>query len=151
MAMETIHSAKNTSVSDFQYPYDLNAESALLGSLILDNNQLGDVSELIKAGHFYHLPHKLIFETMVDLYDKRRSFDVVILKDELLKKGNLDKAGGIENIVSICPNCHREIHYGEWKSKSEKIKLLFRKQQDKLKQIGILITEDELLKLYKNG
>ena len=101
MATETTQSIKNTAAGDFQYPYDLNAESALLGSLILDNNQLGDVSEIIKSGHFYHLPHKLIFETMVELYDLRRAFDVVILKDELLKKGNLDKAGGIENIVSI--------------------------------------------------
>lgn len=30
-----------------------------------------------------------------------------------------------ENIVSLCPNCHRELHFGEWKAKSEKIKLLF--------------------------
>jgi len=116
MATETIHSTKNTSVGDFQYPYDLNAESALLGSLILDNNQLGDVSEIIKSGHFYHLPHKLIFETMVDLYDQRHSFDVVILKDELLKKGNLDKAGGIENIVSILesvPTASNAVFYAE--------------------------------------
>jgi hypothetical protein len=54
-----------------------------------------------------------------------------------------------ENIVSVCPNCHREIHYGEWNSKSEKIRILFRKQQLRLKSVGILITEDELLKLYK--
>jgi len=54
-----------------------------------------------------------------------------------------------ENIVCVCPNCHREVHYGEWASKSEKIRIMFRKQQEKLKRVGLLITEDELLNLYK--
>ncbi|MEK7310039.1 MAG: replicative DNA helicase [Planctomycetota bacterium] len=116
MATETIHSTKNTSVGDFQYPYDLNAESALLGSLMIDNSQMGDVSERIKTDHFYHLPHKLIFETMMELYDQRHPLDIVTLKDELLKKGNLDKAGGYENIVSILesvPTASNAPYYAE--------------------------------------
>lgn len=60
-------------------------------------------------------------------------------------KSNIDC---IENIVSLCPNCHRELHYGEWNSKSEKIKLLYKKYQHKLFGIGINLTEDELLGLY---
>jgi 5-methylcytosine-specific restriction protein A len=55
-----------------------------------------------------------------------------------------------ENIVCICPNCHREVHYGEWKSKSKMIKLLFAKQQNKLRKVGLTITEKELLNLYKS-
>jgi len=55
----------------------------------------------------------------------------------------------LENIVCICPNCHREVHYGEWTSKSEKIKIMFNKQKDKLEKIGLLINEEELLNLYK--
>lgn len=54
-----------------------------------------------------------------------------------------------ENIVCLCPNCHREIHFGEWETKSKKIQLLFKKQQEKLNNIGISITEKELLELYK--
>lgn len=53
------------------------------------------------------------------------------------------------NIVCLCPNCHREIHFGEWENKSKKIKLLYTKQKEKLKNIGISITEEELLNLYK--
>lgn len=55
----------------------------------------------------------------------------------------------MENIVCICPNCHREVHYGEWESKSRKIKMLYKKQKDKLEKVGILLTENELLNLYK--
>lgn len=54
-----------------------------------------------------------------------------------------------ENIVCICPNCHREVHYGEWNCKSEKIKIMLKKQQEKMSRVGLLITEEELLNLYK--
>jgi len=54
-----------------------------------------------------------------------------------------------ENIVCICPNCHREVHYGEWNSKSEKIKIMLKKQQEKLKRVGLMISDEELLNLYK--
>lgn len=55
-----------------------------------------------------------------------------------------------ENIVCLCPNCHREVHYGEWDNKSEKIKAMFKKQEAMLKRIGVFISEEELLSLYKN-
>lgn len=54
-----------------------------------------------------------------------------------------------ENIVCICPNCHREVHYGEWNSKSKKIRIMFKKQQEKFNKVGLSITVEELLNLYK--
>lgn len=54
-----------------------------------------------------------------------------------------------QNIVCLCPNCHREIHFGEWKNKSKKIKFLYLKHKEELKRIGITLTEKELLDLYK--
>ena len=54
-----------------------------------------------------------------------------------------------ENIICLCPNCHREVHYGEWNCKSEKIRIMLEKQKDKLKSIGVYITEEKLLELYK--
>ncbi|HEY5588200.1 MAG TPA: HNH endonuclease, partial [Candidatus Paceibacterota bacterium] len=54
-----------------------------------------------------------------------------------------------ENIVCLCPSCHRELHYGELGPKSEKIKLIYKKYQLKLDEAGLLITEEELLELYQ--
>lgn len=87
--------------TDFIYPYDINAESALLGSLILDNSQLGEVVNMLKTEYFYHIPHQLIYGVIMDLYNRHEPFDSVIIKNELIKKGELDKAGGLENIVAI--------------------------------------------------
>lgn len=55
----------------------------------------------------------------------------------------------VENIVCLCPNCHRRIHFGADTEKFEVIKDLYEVQATKLKSIGIRITLDELLKLYK--
>lgn len=55
----------------------------------------------------------------------------------------------VENIVSICPNCHRCIHLGNWDTKNKKLKRLFNIQKNKLKNIGINISLNELLDFYK--
>jgi len=52
------------------------------------------------------------------------------------------------NIVSLCPICHRRIHYGNQKEKEEIIKKLYDQQIEKLRSIEIDITLDELYKIY---
>ena len=54
----------------------------------------------------------------------------------------------VENIVCLCPTCHRRIHFGSEDEKRKIIKLLFSKQEQKLASAGIKITEDELTNLY---
>lgn len=54
----------------------------------------------------------------------------------------------VENIVCLCPTCHRRIHFGSDEERKAIIHLLYKKQQSKLIKAGLLITEDELLDLY---
>ena len=51
-----------------------------------------------------------------------------------------------ENIVSLCSNCHNQIHYG--RDAASLIKRLFKDRKDALKSVNIDISEEELLKLY---
>ena len=53
-----------------------------------------------------------------------------------------------ENIVCICPNCHRAIHYGDNNTKKRLIELLFNKQKVKFESVRIHITLDDLYELY---
>lgn len=56
----------------------------------------------------------------------------------------------VENIVCICPTCHRAIHFGDEPTRTEILKKLFTpKRAEALKKVGIPITLEELLKLYK--
>ena len=51
-----------------------------------------------------------------------------------------------ENVVSLCSNCHNEIHYG--KNAAILIKKLFDDRKELLKQAGICLSERELLSMY---
>ncbi len=52
------------------------------------------------------------------------------------------------NIISLCPNCHRKIHYGKSHEKKELIDTLFKKREGKYKEFGISITLNELYSYY---
>ena len=59
---------------------------------------------------------------------------------------NIDRE---ENIVCICPNCHRAIHYGSIDEKKERLSKLYEIRENELRQGGINCSKQELLKLYK--
>lgn len=61
------------------------------------------------------------------------------------KKRNIDCE---ENIVCLCPTCHRRIHFGAAKEKQEIIELLYNKYKEGLKKVGLDVTLKELLALY---
>lgn len=54
-----------------------------------------------------------------------------------------------ENILSLCPTCHRAFHYGTKKVKKEIVENMFSVVEPKYKRIGFTITLDDILKLYK--
>lgn len=53
------------------------------------------------------------------------------------------------NIVSLCPTCHRKIHFGTTEDKLEMIETLYKQQINKLKQTGISVSLEDLKKLYE--
>jgi 5-methylcytosine-specific restriction protein A len=55
----------------------------------------------------------------------------------------------VENIVCICPNCHRAVHFGDKPTKKAIIKVMYNQQAKRLLRAGITITEEGLLSLYE--
>jgi 5-methylcytosine-specific restriction protein A len=53
-----------------------------------------------------------------------------------------------ENLVSLCPNCHRAVHYGSRRVKDELLRRLYDAKQKQLKSVGIMISFEELLRMY---
>jgi replicative DNA helicase len=82
-------------------PHSLDAEVSVLGAILLDNAVLGDLVQTVQSDHFYKSAHRHLFEAMIALYDRGQAIDFVTLRDELLKRGVLEKAGGVETIVSV--------------------------------------------------
>ena len=54
----------------------------------------------------------------------------------------------LENIVSLYPNCHRAVHYGAFDEKNRILKSLFGKKIEKMRDIGIYLSEQQLIEMY---
>jgi replicative DNA helicase len=77
-------------------PHDHDAERAVIGGLMLDNQAVSDVLSILDTGgqDFYHTAHRSIFRAILDLIDRGVVADLVTLCDELRSRGVLDKIGG---------------------------------------------------------
>jgi replicative DNA helicase len=84
-------------------PESLAAEAAVLGSMIIDPECIGDVVELLERDAFYRIEHRHIFDALIGLFEKNKGagIDAVLLRDELVKRNNLEEAGGVEYIAKI--------------------------------------------------
>ncbi|MHC4645773.1 MAG: replicative DNA helicase [Planctomycetota bacterium] len=84
-------------------PESVAAEAAVLGSMIIDPECIGEVVEQLKANDFYRTEHQIIFSALVALYEKNKgeAIDAVLLRDQLEKGKHLDAAGGVEYIARI--------------------------------------------------
>jgi replicative DNA helicase len=89
------------SVTDKTLPHNLEAERALLGSILLDNNALNIALEVVKSSDFYSEAHRTTFSKMIDLSEKSRPAELVTLAEELEKEGLLEKAGGRAYLASL--------------------------------------------------
>lgn len=82
-------------------PYNIEAERAVLGGLLLQDGQIELVMEQLLPQDFYNPNHKLIYEAMIALAKENKRIDLVILQDELEKSGNLQVVGGIMYLLSL--------------------------------------------------
>ena len=97
-------------------PYDLGAEMAVIGSVLIEKEALLKIMEIVKASDFYLEKHKAIFEAISDLFNLDVPVDVVTLYDELVKKGIYEQIGGKEyilDVVNSVPSTENVIHYAK--------------------------------------
>ena len=90
-----------TSELDRKMPFSLDAEQAVIGSILIDPASLDAITGILSADDFYLEEHRSIYTAMQGMYLKSRSIDVVTLVDELVHQGVYDEAGGKEYIRLI--------------------------------------------------
>lgn len=97
-------------------PQNVEAESCVLGSVMLDNDVVGVVSEEIKASDFYDRDHRSIYEVILELYEENRPVDAVTVKDRLAAKGQLEAMGGLSKLVTIMESVPSSAHAADYAS-----------------------------------
>lgn len=95
-------------------PHDILAEQSALGGMLLSKDAVADVIETLRGADFYIPKHELIFEAILTLYSHGEPTDVITVTDELIKTGELQRAGGadyLHTLTSIVPTAANAAYY----------------------------------------
>ena len=85
-------------------PQSLEAEQAVLGGLLLDNQAWDRISDLISENDFYRADHRLIFEHILLLIDNNKPADVLTVAESIERSAKLEEAGGQAYLGSLSLN-----------------------------------------------
>src|SRR5207245_8268469 len=103
-----------TAVAERTLPHNLEAERSVLGAVLLHNDAFNLAAEVIDANDFFRDAHRRIFDKMVKLAERGDAIDLITLKEELGRSGELDEIGGpayIAALVDGVPHSMNVAHY----------------------------------------
>jgi replicative DNA helicase len=95
-------------------PQNLEAEAALLGSMLLEEDAIAAALELVDENCFYKNTHRNVFSSIINLYNNNKAVDLITLTDELKRQGALDQIGGVSfltSLVNSVPTAANVQHY----------------------------------------
>ena len=83
-------------------PYNLDAEQAVLGSILIDPVRLQEVVPIVKQEYFYLRQHQVIFGAMMALFTNSNAIiDPIVIADALVKEGLYDESGGRDYLLTL--------------------------------------------------
>ena len=82
-------------------PHDIEAEQAVLGSMLTDKDAVIAAMETLNPESFYREDDKAIYEAMQNLYNRAEPIDLITLKNELETMSKLEQVGGIEYLANL--------------------------------------------------
>src|SRR6266571_4017000 len=97
-------------VAERTLPHNLEAERSVLGAILLHNDAFNLAAEVIDSEDFFRDAHRRIFDKMVALAERNGAIDLVTLKDELGRAGELDEVGGPAYIAALVDGVPRSMN-----------------------------------------
>src|SRR3989344_991015 len=97
-------------------PQNIEMEQSLLGCLLIDKDAIIKIADIISADDFYKDNHRVIFETIKELYERREPIDLLSLGSRLEEKGHLEAIGGRSYLISLAnavPTSSHVVHYAQ--------------------------------------
>ena len=82
-------------------PHDIDAEQAVLGSMLTDKDAVIAAIETLKEDAFYRDDNKIIYQAILNLYNKSEPIDIITLKDELESMNKFEQVGGYEYLANL--------------------------------------------------
>ncbi|AVO35163.1 replicative DNA helicase [Ottowia oryzae] len=82
-------------------PHSIEAESSVLGGLLLDNTAWDRMGDAVGATDFYRYEHRLVFEVIHKLINETKPADVITVHEELQRQGKADEVGGLTYLNAL--------------------------------------------------
>ena len=82
-------------------PHDIEAEQAVLGSMLTDKDAVASSIETLKEDSFYREDNKAIYEAILNLYNRAEPIDIITVKSELEAMGKFEQIGGLEYLAEL--------------------------------------------------
>lgn len=82
-------------------PNNLEAEMAVIGSVLVDREMLAAVGEIVRPNDFYAHVHETIFTVLLDLYERGEPLDKISVAEELRRRGVLERVGGLSYVSAL--------------------------------------------------
>ncbi|MBC8461075.1 MAG: replicative DNA helicase [Deltaproteobacteria bacterium] len=82
-------------------PHNIEAEQAILGGILLNNNAMNQIMDILSSDDFYREANMSLFQGMVELYNRSEPIDVITLSRFLTEKNLLENVGGIDYLGSL--------------------------------------------------
>lgn len=89
-----------------QPPQDLDAEQATLGAMLQSDRAINEVMGILTAEHFYRPAHAVIYDAILHLFGSGEPVDVMLLSEELSRRGKIRHIGGapyLHTLMQACP------------------------------------------------
>ena len=82
-------------------PHDIEAEQAIIGSMLLDRDAIVSSIEVLKEEDFYREDNKVIYSAILNLYNRAEPIDIITVKAELESMGKFEQVGGLEYLAEL--------------------------------------------------
>lgn len=99
--------------SAFDVPASIEAEQAVLGGLLLDNDAADRVDGL-QGVHFYRADHRVVFDQIIELVTAGAGADVITVYERLAAKGQAEHAGGLAYLNALATNTPSSANVGRY-------------------------------------
>ncbi|MGB9789566.1 replicative DNA helicase [Thermotoga caldifontis] len=97
-------------------PHNLEAEEAVIGSILIDPSVVNDVMEVLRSSDFYSKKHQVIFAAMEKLYERGDPIDVLSVCEELKRSGQMKFVGSeldVARLAEAVPTSAHVMHYAK--------------------------------------
>ena len=125
-------------------PHDIDAEQAVIGSMLTDKDAVVDAVETLKPDDFYRQDNKTIYEAILNLYNRAEPIDIITVKSELTSLAKLEAVGGLEYLAVLPDKVPTTANVEKYIKIVEEKSILRRliKASNELIDLGYAETED---------